>query len=171
MSLWGCNCPLLALPALAACHRRGMVCSQLSLFSPLFCVWAWRRFRLELAFSVVVITQSCLLAQVSWLSLPSGHSGQILTVSTAARALLVAGAGICAALLLHWGSYCWARNLWVLIIYLFFLPVMLPSVLPRLTTDLAVGVFPGVWKLLSFQDSLPGTELHPYLFCLFFCLL
>ena len=31
------------------------------------------------------------------------------------------------ALLLHWGSYHWARNLWVLIIYFFFLPVMLPS--------------------------------------------
>ena len=29
------------------------------------------------------------------------------------------------ALLLHWGSCHWARNLWVLIIYLFFLPVML----------------------------------------------
>ena len=53
-------------------------------------------------------------------------------------------------LLLRWGSYRWAGNLWVLIIYLFFLLVMLPSVLPRLATDLAVGVFPGVWKLLSF---------------------
>ena len=62
-------------------------------------------------------------------------------------------------------------NLWVLIIYLFFLPIMLPSLLPRLATDSAVRVFPGVWKLLSFWDSLPGTELHPYLFCLFFCLL
>ena len=39
------------------------------------------------------------------------------------------------ALLLHWGSYHWARNLWVLIIYLFFLPVMLPSEVPRLATD------------------------------------
>ena len=68
------------------------------------------------------------------------------------------------ALLLRWGSYHWARNLWVLIIYLFFLPVMLPSVVPRLTTDSAVRVFPGVWKLLSFYDSLPGMELHPYLF-------
>ena len=75
------------------------------------------------------------------------------------------------ALLLCWGSYHWARNLWVLIIYLFFLPVMLPSVLPRLTTDSAVRVFPGVGKLLFFQDSLPRTELCPYLFCLFFCLL
>ena len=27
---------------------------------------------------------------------------------------------------------------------------MLPSVVPRLSTDLAVRVFPGVWKLLSF---------------------
>ena len=74
-------------------------------------------------------------------------------------------------LLLHWGSYRWACNLWVLIVYLFFLPVMLPSVLPRLGTDSAVRVFPGVWKLLSFYDSLPGTELRPSLFCLFFCLL
>ena len=48
---------------------------------------------------------------------------------------------------------------------------MLPSVLPRLATDSAARVFPGVWKLLSFQDSLPGMELRPYLFCLFFCLL
>ena len=52
------------------------------------------------------------------------------------------------ALLLCWGSYCWARNLLVLIIYLFFLPVMLPSVLPRLATDSAGRVFPGVWKPL-----------------------
>ena len=75
------------------------------------------------------------------------------------------------ALLLRWGSYCWARNLWVLIVYLFFLPVMLPSVLPRLGIDSAVRVFPGVWKLLSFEDSLPEMELRPSLFCLFFCLL
>ena len=47
---------------------------------------------------------------------------------------------------------------------------MLPSVVARLATDSAVRVFPGVWKLLSFQVSLPGMELHPYLFCLSFCL-
>ena len=29
---------------------------------------------------------------------------------------------------------------------------------------LGMRVFPGVWKLLSFYDSLPGMELHPYLF-------
>ena len=38
MPLWGCDCPL---PVLAAYHRRGMVCSQLALLSPLFCEWAW----------------------------------------------------------------------------------------------------------------------------------
>ena len=67
-------------------------------------------------------------------------------------------------LLLCWGSYRWARNLWVLIIYLFFLMAMLPSVVPRLATDLAVRVFPGVWKLLSFlrvlsQDGSPSLPL------------
>ena len=84
------------------------------------------------------------------------------------------------ALLFCWGSYCWAYNLLVLIIYLFFLPVMLPSVLPRLTTDSAGRVFPGVWKPLFLRfpswdgipfpgrDSLPATELPPHLLCLFF---
>ena len=61
--------------------------------------------------------------------------------------LLVAGK--VSVLLLHRGSYHWAHNLWVLIIYLFFLLVMLPSVVPRFATDLAVRVFLGVWKLLS----------------------
>ena len=61
------------------------------------------------------------------------------------------------ALLLCWGSYHWARNLWVLIIYLFFLPVMLPSVVSRLTTGSAVRVFPGVWKCFSFL-RLPSRD-------------
>ena len=97
MFLWGCDCPL---PGLAACHQRGMVCSRLVLFRPLFCVGALWCFR---AFCVVAIPPSGLLAQGSSLRLPSGHSGQILTLSDAARAslpsphLLVAGAGVCAA--------------------------------------------------------------------------
>ena len=33
--------PTSGLPALAACHRRGMVCSWLILFCPLFCAWSW----------------------------------------------------------------------------------------------------------------------------------
>ena len=65
-------------------------------------------------------------------------------------------------LLFRWGSYCWACNLLVLIIYLFFLPVMLPSVFPRLTTDSAGRVFPGVWKLRSFL-RLPSPDGAPSL--------
>ena len=77
-------------------------------------------------------------------------------------------------LLFHWGSYCWACNLLVLIIYLFFLPVMLPSVLPRLATDLARRVFPGVWKPLFLRfpswDGIPfpGWSSLPTSFVSFF---
>ena len=100
---------------------------------------------------MVAIPQSGLLAQVSSLRLPPGHSGPVLTLSNAARASLPSPRLlVVSVLLLCWGSYRWACNLWVLIIYLFFLPVMLPSVLPRLGTDLTVRVFPGVWKRLCF---------------------
>ena len=77
-------------------------------------------------------------------------------------------------LLFCWGSYCWACNLLVLIIYLFFFPVMLPSVLPRLATDSAGRVFPGVWKPLflkfPFWDGLPfpGWNSLPTSFVSFF---
>ena len=80
------------------------------------------------------------------------------------------------ALLLHWGSYCCAHNLLVLIIYLFFLPVLLPSVLPKLATDSAVRMFPGVWKPLflrvSSQDGIPfpGRSSLPTSFVSFFIL-
>ena len=46
--------------------------------------------------------------------------------------------------------------------YLLFLPVMLPSVVPMLATDLAVRLFPGVWKLLSFL-RLPSGDRAPSL--------
>ena len=80
------------------------------------------------------------------------------------------------ALLFRWGSYCWARNLLVLIIYLFFLPVMLPSVLPKLATDSAARMFPDVWKPLflrvSSQEGIPfpGRSSLPTSFVSFFIL-
>ena len=61
--------------------------------------------------------------------------------------------------------------MWVLIIYLFFLPVILPSEIPRLATDPLERVFPGVWKLRSFLRLPSRTHLNPYLFCLSFYLL
>ena len=115
---------------------------------------------------MVAIPQSGLLAQVSSLRLPLGHSGPVLTLSNEAQASLPSALlewwMQASMLLLCWGSYRWAHNLWVLIIYLFFLTVMLPSVVPRLATDSAVRVFPGVWKLLSFL-RLPSWDGAPSL--------
>ena len=51
---------------------------------------------------------------------------------------------------------------------------MLPSVLPRLTTDLAGRVFPGVWKPLFLRVSsedgtpFPGKSILPTSFVSFF---
>ena len=56
---------------------------------------------------------------------------------------------------------CQARNLWVLIFYLFFLLVILPSEIPSLTTDPLERVFPGVWKLLFFKTPFPGRISIP----------
>ena len=38
---------------------------------------------------------------------------------------------------------------------------MLPSEVPRLTTDSPVRVFPGVWKLLFFKTPFPGRISVP----------
>ena len=46
-------------------------------------------------------------------------------------------------------------------LFFFFLMVILPFDIPKLPTDPLVRGFPGVWKLLLFYDSLPGTGLHP----------
>ena len=62
-------------------------------------------------------------------------------------------------------------SLGLLFLFIFFL-LMLASEVSRLITDSQVRVFPGVWKQNSlFFDSLPRTDLHPYLFCLSFYLL
>ena len=118
------------------------------------------------AFRVVAIPQSGLLAQVSSLWLCTGCSCRFLrsTAAHTSRAslpcphLLVADAGVCAAF--RWGSYCWVCNLLALFIYLFFLPVMLLSVFPRLATDSAGRVFPGVWKPLFLR--FPSRDRLPF---------
>ena len=46
---------------------------------------------------------------------------------------------------------------------------MLPSVLPRLATDSAVRVFPGVWNTL-FKTPFPGRSSVPTSFVSFSCL-
>ena len=111
----------------------------------------------------IAIPQSGLLSQGSSLRLPSGHSGLVLTLSNAARAslfsprLLVADARVWATSLLGVA----VRHIICGFIYLFFLPVMLPSEIPKLPTDPLVRGFLGVWKLFLFYDSLPGMDLRP----------
>ena len=104
MPLWGCDCPLLALAALALLSLAGdgPVCSQLPLFMPVFCEHTWQCLRLGF-FHWGSYPGSGLLFQVTSLRLPSGHSGPILTLSNEARTslpsphLLVADAGVCTA--------------------------------------------------------------------------
>ena len=79
------------------------------------------------------------------------------------------------ALLLRWGSYRRARNLRVLIVYLFFLPVMLPSVLPKLGTDWAVRriswfLETSLFLRLPSQDGAPSLPLLSlfFVFYIFF---
>ena len=115
---------------------------------------------------MVAIPQSGLLSQVSSLRLPLGHSGLVLTqCSPRLPAQPLLASGRCR----HLHCFSTRSYLWVLIIYLFFLPVMLPSVVPRLATDSAVRVFPGVWKILSFlrlasRDGAPSLPLFVSLF-------
>ena len=67
-------------------------------------------------------------------------------------------------LLLRWESDRWACTLWVLIIYLFFLLVMLPSVVPRLATDSAVSVSWCLETSLFFKTPFPGRSSVPISF-------
>ena len=80
-------------------------------------------------------------------------------------------------LLFRWGSYCWAFNLLVLIISLFFPSCYVALCVSKarhrlgresvswcLETSLLKIPFPG-------RASLPGTELPPHLLCLLFGLL
>ena len=119
-------------------------------------------FPLSLAVLQFGLPQLGLLSHVSSLILSSGHSGSILTLSSAACAslfsphLLVADTSV------------WATSLPGVVVrhvicgfYLFiFLPVMLPSEIPKLPSDPPLRGFPGVWKLL-FLDSLPRMGLPP----------
>ena len=125
-----------------------------------------------LSFLSLAIPQFGLLSHISSLRLSSGHSGLVLTLS-------MQPVPPCPA-----PAHCWWMRasgllfLWELCLgafslgyCFFFLPVMLPSEIPKLPTDLSVRAFPAVWKPLLLHHSLPRMGLHPWLFCLPFCLL
>ena len=114
-------------------------------------------------FVALAIPQFGLISHISSLRLSSGHSSLVLTLRTnnpACASLhsphsLLVGVSICATSLLvvavrH--TFCG--------VFLFLL-VMLPSEIPKLSTDMPVRGFLIVWKLLLLHDSLPRTALHP----------
>ena len=121
----------------------------------------------QLIFSLsLAIPQFKLLSQVSSLQLPSGHSGLVLTLSNATSSspfhphLLVADACIWCTFLLGVAF----RHV-ICGLYLFFLPVRLPSEIRKLPPDPPVQGFPGVWKLpllqLPSQDGCLSLALLP----------
>ena len=153
MPLWGRDCPLLALAALACVSPAGdgPVHSRLALLSPLFCEQTWRCLKLGVfggSYPTVWFAISSKFSQFALRALrPCPYSKKCSPCLPAQPPLASGGCG--RLLCFSTGSYHWARNLWVVIIYLFFLPLMLPSEVPSLATDSPVKVFPGVWKLLS----------------------
>ena len=149
----------------------GPVCSRLALlwYSGPSSALGWSFFQ-ESSFSLFLsllfffFPLSLAIPQFGLLShslrLSSGHSGPVLTLSSVActslfsPCLLVADASI------------WPTSLLGVVVrhiicgfFFFFLPVMLPSEIPKLPTDPPVRGFPGVWKLL--HNSFPGMGYHP----------
>ena len=103
----------------------------------------------------VAIPQFVLLAHVSSLRLPSGHSGLVPTLRNVACTSLISP-----RLLVMDGSI-WASLLGVVVRHIicgvfFSFPVMFPSEIPNLPTDPPVRGFPGVWKLFLLHNALPG---------------
>ena len=166
MSLRGRDCLLPALAAFACLCLAGdgPECSQLALLSPLFCERAWQCLRLGLVSGSLSHSLRCcvklVLSHCPWgiqqcsLCLPV----QPPLASGGCEHLDCCSPETC----------CYAGNLWVLIIYLFFPLVIFPCEIPRLATDLLERVFPGVLKLLSFL-RLPSQDGSPslLLLCLF----
>ena len=154
--------------------------SSLELLSPSFVlrtagsVFSSHAFH-QLIFSLsLAIPQFKLLSHISSLQLPSGHSGQVLTLSNAARFspfrphLLVADAGV-------WGTFLLGVAFRHVIcgFYLFFLPLRLPSEIQKLPPDPPVRGFPGVWKLpilrLPSQDGSLSLTLLSLFLSLIYC--
>ena len=118
---------------------------------------------LSLFFSFLAIPQFGLLSHIRSLILSSEHSGLVLTLSmqpTPPCSAPVAG-GHERLGYSPLGVVVRCVICGVFVFVFFFLPVMLPFGIPKLTTDLTVRGFPGVWKLLLLHDSLPMMGLHP----------
>ena len=112
-------------------------------------------------FFFLVIPQFGLLSDVSSLRLSSGHSGLVLTLSMQTVLPCPAPTHLwqtwASVLLLYW-QLC--LGVYSVGFFFFFLPVTLPSEIPKLPTDPPVRGFSTVSKLLL-QNSLPGQVSIP----------
>ena len=126
-------------------------------------------------FPSLAIPRFGFLSHVSSLRLPLGHSGLVLTLSNAACTslfsphLLVVDTSVWAISLLGIGV---RHVICGFYLFIFFLPVMLPSEIPKLPIDPPVRGSPGVWKLLflrlpSWEGSLSLTLLSLFLSFIF----
>ena len=173
----GCG-PCFPSPLPPASGGAGPVCSQLApldLLGPFVLRTASSVCSGRLLFSLsFALPQFKLLSHKSSLRLPSGHPGPVLTLSNAARSspfrphLLVADAGV-------WGTFLLGVAFRHVIcgLYLFFLPVRLPSEIRKLPPDPPVRGFPGVWKLpllrLPSRDGSPSLALLSLFLSFIFC--
>ena len=154
MPFWSHDCPLLALAALACLSPvgDGPVCSWLALLSPLFCEPDWWWLGLFVgswdSYPTVWFVISSWFPQIAFRAFRLGpypkHCPWLLPVPPPLASGGCKHQGCCTT-----ENCCWACNLWGLIIYLFFLPVILPSEIPMLNTDPLERVFSGICKLLS----------------------
>ena len=129
----------------------------------------FRRLIFSLSFA---IPQFKLESHKSSLQLPSGHSDPVFTVSNAAYSSLFSPHLLDASV---WGTFLLGVAFRQVIcgVYLFFLPVRLPSKIWKLPPDPPVRGFPCVWKLpllgLPSWDGSPSLALLSLFLSFIFC--
>ena len=168
----GCGSPA-SLPPVVG---EGPVCRRLAFLwcslNPLFCERARLHIRLEpfagkfslslsfflSAYPTVWVAVSPKFPQIVLRAFrPSPYPKHAAHASLSSPHLLVAEASIWATSLLAVVVRC----IFCGVLFFLFLLVMLPSEIPKLSTDLTMRGFPAVWKLLL-HDSLPRMGLcHP----------
>ena len=120
-------------------------------------------------FLPLVIPQLGLLSHVGSLRLCSGHLGLVLTLSSH----YAVHASLSSSHSLWWTGASGLLLCWHVHLLFFFLPVVLPSEILKLPTDLPVRGFPTVWKLspsrLPPQDRSPSLTLLSLLLSFMFC--
>ena len=119
-------------------------------------------------FVSLLFLQIGLLCHISSLRLSSGHSNMVLTLRTCHVAhLLWADASVWFASLLVIA----VQHRFCGLFFCLFVFQVCCSLSFQSSLLIQIVRFPMVWKFLLLHGSLPRTGLHPWIFCLSFCLL